>query len=74
MPLRGMTPRQLVQDQYERVHLNLYVKPGQPVTSYLTALTGCATLLNVLHSFPADWAISLPSFRRLLWLPNIFRD
>ncbi|KAK9820244.1 hypothetical protein WJX72_007936 [[Myrmecia] bisecta] len=27
-------------DQYERVLLNLYVKPDQPVVSYLTPLTG----------------------------------
>ena len=29
-------------DQYERVILNLYVKPELPVVSYLTPLTGCA--------------------------------
>ena len=29
------------QDQYERVLLNLYVKPDRPVVSYLTPLTGC---------------------------------
>lgn len=31
----------VVQDQYERVLLNLYVKPDRPVVSYLTPLTGC---------------------------------
>ena len=31
------------QDQYERVLLNLYVKPDRPVVSYLTPLTGCDT-------------------------------
>lgn len=29
-----------VVDQYERLVLNVYVKPDQPVFSYLTALTG----------------------------------
>ena len=28
------------QDQYEQVLLNAYVKPDQPVVSYLTPLTG----------------------------------
>ena len=31
-----------VQDQYENVLVNAYVKPEQPVVSYLTPLTGCA--------------------------------
>ena len=31
------------QDQYERVLLNLYVKPDRPVVSYLTPLTGCGS-------------------------------
>jgi hypothetical protein len=29
-----------MQDQYEQVLLNLYVKPESPVVSYLTPLTG----------------------------------
>lgn len=40
------------QDQYERVLLNLYVRPEQPVVSYLTPLTGCAAR-RVLRRPPA---------------------
>lgn len=32
-----------MQDQYENVILNMYVRPAQPVVSYLTPLTGCAS-------------------------------
>ena len=35
-----MLERPWRQDQYERVLLNLYVKPDRPVVSYLTPLTG----------------------------------
>lgn len=29
-----------LQDQYEQIILNLYVRPQQPIVSYLTPLTG----------------------------------
>ena len=32
-------------DQYERIMLNIYVKPELPVVSYLTPLTGYAPVL-----------------------------
>ncbi|KAL3132322.1 hypothetical protein ABBQ32_008900 [Trebouxia sp. C0010 RCD-2024] len=36
-------------DQYENVLLNTYVKPAQPVVSYLTPLTGLTTALIQTH-------------------------
>lgn len=35
-----------LQDQYERVILNLYVKPQQQIVSYLTPLTGLILYLE----------------------------
>lgn len=43
-----------LQDQFERVVLNIYVKPKSPVVSYLTPLTGYACFRNTPfdHTLP----------------------
>ena len=53
-------------DQYERVVLNLYVKPDKPVASYLTALTGITRDVVDAHGRPLADQVAL--LRQ--WLPQ----
>lgn len=46
-------------DQYEQVIANLYVKPEQPVVSYLTALTGVTAAHVQQQGLPLEQAISI---------------
>ncbi len=49
----------VMQDQYEQVLLNLYVKPESPVVSYLTPLTGLTRELLETNGIPLASAIAV---------------
>eukprot|EP00210_Caulerpa_lentillifera_P006043 g5775.t1 len=51
-------------DEYERVLLDLYVKPNLPVVSYLTPLTGIAR--ETLDTYGVSLEYALDALRRLL--------
>ncbi|GBF98549.1 small RNA degrading nuclease [Raphidocelis subcapitata] len=53
-------------DQYERLVLNLYVRPEQPVVSYLTALTGLTQEVVEQYGRPLAEQIELLKS----WLPT----
>ena len=53
-------------DEHEHVLCNLYVRPEQPVVSYLTPLTGLSQQLLAQHGMPLAQAVAL----LLQCLPN----
>lgn len=44
-------------DEYERVLLNIYVRPEEPITSYLTPLTGLTKEMLDTHGLPLAQAM-----------------
>jgi RNA exonuclease 4 len=46
-------------DEHERVLCNFYVRPEQPVVSYLTPLTGLSEQLLVQHGMPLAQAVAM---------------
>lgn len=46
-------------DEHERVLCNFYVRPDQPVVSYLTPLTGLTAQLLAQHGMPLAQAVAL---------------
>ena len=56
-----------LQDQYENVILNLYVRPQRPVVSYLTPLTGCGLCRNS-HDISVTCLYIDPSELIYFWL------